>query len=123
MFIKENKLDVFFVTLNKSLERYSPTTMYKDYPISRDLFHWQSMSSTTQTSERGVRNIQHRSLGITPLLFVRHDGLDEYGETAPYCFLGPLEFQSADGERPISIVWRLVVPMPAALYEQTRVVA
>jgi hypothetical protein len=43
LYLPEHKFDVFFVTLNKSPERYSPTTMYQDYPLSRDLFHWQSM--------------------------------------------------------------------------------
>jgi hypothetical protein len=122
-FIKELKLDVFFVTLNKTLEHYSESTMYKDYPISRELFHWQSMASTRQDSERGRRNLRHVELGITPLLFVRTDRLDHVGETAPYLFLGPVDCVSFEGERPISITWRLRTPMPAGFFERARVVA
>jgi hypothetical protein len=31
MHMRERKLDVFFVTLQKSEDEYSPTTMYEDY--------------------------------------------------------------------------------------------
>jgi len=123
LYLEEHKFDVFFVTLNKSPDRYSPTTRYKDYPLSRELFHWQSMGNTRQQSVRGERHLRHRELGVTPLLFVRADADDEYGDTAPYCFLGPVELESFQGERPISVVWKLETPMPASLFEQSRVVA
>ena len=123
MFVKEHGFDVFFVTLTKSPDRYSPTTRYKDYPVSRDTFHWQSMSNTTPDSERGKRHIDHVQLGVTPLLFVRAEPEDSLGETTPFLFLGTLEYMSSEGERPISIMWRLLSPMPAAFFEHTRVVA
>ena len=40
-------VDVLFITLKKSEADYSPTTMYRDYPISPTLFHWESQSTTT----------------------------------------------------------------------------
>ena len=43
--LSEKQLDVFFVTLNKADKDYSPTTMYHDYSINENLFHWQSQSS------------------------------------------------------------------------------
>ena len=46
--LKERKMDVFFVTLQKSEDEYSPTTMYEDYLISQDQFHWQSHSNTSE---------------------------------------------------------------------------
>ena len=33
LYLAEKKLDVFFVTLNKSEKDYSPSTMYRDYSI------------------------------------------------------------------------------------------
>ena len=42
--------DVFFVTLNKADKDYSPTTMYNDYSINSELFHWQSQSTTAENS-------------------------------------------------------------------------
>lgn len=38
------KSDFFFVTLNKSEARFSPSTQYRDYAISRTLFHWETQS-------------------------------------------------------------------------------
>lgn len=49
------KVDLFFVTLNKSDKDYSPTTMYNDYSINDTLFHWQSQSTTSRESKTGQR--------------------------------------------------------------------
>ncbi|HET9872732.1 MAG TPA: DUF3427 domain-containing protein [Propionibacteriaceae bacterium] len=43
-------VDAFFVTLKKSEADYSPTTMYRDYPISPTLFHWESQNATSVAS-------------------------------------------------------------------------
>ena len=40
---------------------------------------------------------------------------------APYVFLGPADYVSYVGERPIAITWRLRLPMPAELFQQARV--
>ncbi len=119
--VQENALDALFVTTNKSEKRYSPSTMYRDYAISRDLFHWQSQSTTTATGKRGQRHIRHAELGVTPLLFVRSDAEDDLGATAPYLFLGPVTCEAAEGEKPINITWRLRHTMPAEAFEALRV--
>ena len=49
------KIDAFFVTLQKTEEEYSPTTMYEDYLIAHDQFHWQSQSNTSVQSPTGQR--------------------------------------------------------------------
>lgn len=120
-FDERTRCDVFFVTLQKAEKDYSPTTMYDDYALSTDEFHWQSQSRTTRFSKAGRRHVEHREQGITPLLFVRERRRDDRGETAPYVFLGPADLASWTGERPMSIVWRLRHPMRAALYEEMRV--
>src|SRR5699024_9953700 len=50
---KEEELDVFFTTLNKSEKDFSPSTLYEDYAINETLFHWQSQSNTTIQSPTG----------------------------------------------------------------------
>lgn len=67
--LPEKKLDVFMVTLNKSDKDYSPTTMYEDYSINEELFHWQSQNATSDTSSTGQRYINHRQMGTKVLLF------------------------------------------------------
>lgn len=111
--------DIFFVTLKKSEADYSPTTMYRDYPISPTLFHWESQSTTTVASPTGQRYINGTS---TVLLFVREQEKDEYG-TSPYLFLGPARYVSHSGERPIAITWELERPMPMDFFTQATIAA
>ena len=99
--------------MHKTEDHYSPTTMYRDYPISRELFHWESQSTTTQTSPTGRRYLDGAS---RVLLFVRERKSSAAG-TAPYLFLGPASLVEARGERPISITWRLAVPMPQKFFD------
>jgi len=68
---EETDSDLFFVTLEKTAEKYSPTTMYKDYAVSPELFHWESQSVTSQASPTGQRYINHRQRHSNILLFVR----------------------------------------------------
>lgn len=112
--LPEQRVDAFFITLHKTEALYSPTTMYEDYAISDQLFHWQSQSTTSADSSTGKRYIQHRAMGYTPLLFVR-EHRTRAGQAAPYAFLGPADYMSHEGSRPMSIVWRLRTPMPVRL--------
>ena len=114
------KLDVFFVTLNKTEESYSPTTMYEDYVVSDRLFHWQSQSTTSETAPTGQRYINHRGQGYTPLLFVRENRKQAGGLASPYALLGAADYVSHTGSRPMSITWRLRTPMPARLVREAR---
>ncbi len=112
--------DLFFVTLEKSEREYSPSTLYKDYAISPVLFHWESQSTTTQQSNTGQRYIHHRDRHGNILLFVRSRRKQD-GRTMPYTFLGLAHHVSHKGERPISFVWRLQIPMPADVFRQAKV--
>ena len=111
--------DIFFATLKKSEADYSPTTMYRDYPISPTLFHWESQSTTTVASPTGQRYLNSTS---HVLLFVRQEPFDEFG-TAPYLFLGPAHHLSNSGERPIAITWRLDHSMPSDFFNGATVAA
>lgn len=113
--VKDRKLDAFFVTLQKSEDEYSPTTMYEDYLISHDRFHWQSQSITAENSATGQRYIRHNEMGYTPLLFVRETKSLSSGIAAPYHYLGPCDYLSHTGSRPMSITWKLKYDVPARL--------
>jgi hypothetical protein len=118
-YAKSLPADLFFVTLNKTESHYSPTTMYDDYAISDELFHWQSQSTTPVSSPTGQRYIHHAKSFHTILLFVRED-TSRNGLTMPYTFLGPVDYVSHKGSRPISIVWRLRHKLPAKLSRNIR---
>jgi hypothetical protein len=115
---KSLQADIFFVTLNKT-KKYSPSTMYKDYAISEDLFHWQSQSTTSESSPTGQRYINHKSRFQSILLFVREDE-ERDGLTLPYSFLGPVDHLDHYGSRPITIIWRLRHKLPAKLIRYIR---
>jgi superfamily II DNA or RNA helicase len=108
------RADLFFVTLNKTESKYSPTTMYEDYAISDELFHWQSQSTTSTESPTGQRYIHHAERFQSILLFVREDE-KRAGLTMSYTFLGPADYVSHQGGRPMSIIWRLRHKLPARL--------
>jgi hypothetical protein len=105
-------VDALFVTLKKSEADYSPTTMYRDYPISPILFHWESQNATSVSSPTGQRYLTGTS---TVLLFCRIEHKAEF-DTAPYAFLGPASYVSHVGERPIAITWRLRHAMPSNFF-------
>lgn len=122
LWIPEARSDVFFVDLQKAERDYSPTTMYRDYAISRDLFHWESQSRQTPEQPSVQRYINHAKQGTNVLLCVREQRRGELG-AAPYHFLGPVDHVSHAGERPVAFTWRLRTPMPEALFEVARSVA
>jgi hypothetical protein len=114
--------DLFFVTLEKAEGHYSPTTMYRDYAISPDLFHWESQSTTSVQSPTGRRYLQHQAKSTHVFLFVRHRKHEE-GRTAAYISLGAAEYVSHQGSRPIAITWRLRKSMPDDFFREAKVAA
>ncbi|MBR3224438.1 MAG: DUF3427 domain-containing protein [Atopobiaceae bacterium] len=121
--IPDHSVDVLVNTLNKAEKDYSPTTMYQDYSISDRLFHWQSQSTTSEASPTGQRYIHHVQQGSNVALFVREYKKDSFGLTAPFCFLGLVDYRSHEGERPMSIVWSLREPIPARYLPKTNKLA
>ena len=114
--------DAFLITLQKSEADYSPTTMYRDYALSPTLFHWESQSSTSVSSRTGQRYLSHTANGTNILLFARQYKTDALG-TAPYFCLGPADYVSHTGDRPIAITWRLRHTMPSDTFLSASVVA
>lgn len=110
--LKEQKLDAFLFTVNKPEKAFKESTRYDDYGMSSTLFHWQSQNRTSIKSPTGQRYIHHAALGNTVLLFARIEQEASDKRAEPFLFLGPATYVSHEGDRPISIVWRLHVPMP-----------
>jgi len=119
IWLKDKGIDVFLLTLNKADKDYSPTTMYNDYSINEELFHWQSQSTTSETSPTGQRYIHHKEKGSKVLLFVREFKNDSFGNVSPYTFLGEATYVSHTGSKPMNITWRLEKPIPARFLKKT----
>ena len=105
--------DLLAFTLDKSAGSFSPTTRYRDYAISPELVHWESQSATALDSPTGRRYVSQRQSGTNVVLFARLSTADR----AFWC-LGPADYVSHQGERPIAITWRLRHPLPGDLYAQ-----
>ena len=117
---REQKTYALLMTFQKSEKDFSPSTMYQDYPVSRELIHWQSQNNTTLDSQAGRHLIGHDEAGYTILVFARLVK-QEFGVTMPFVYLGPSDIIDFHGERPITCHWKLAVPMPWDLYQAARV--
>jgi superfamily II DNA or RNA helicase len=122
LWVPQANSDVFFIDLHKSERDYSPTTMYRDFAINRELFHWESQSRQAPTQPSVQRYISHRERGSHVLLFVRERKTFELG-TQTFVFLGPVEYVEHVGEFPVQFTWQLPHPMPESLFETARSVA
>lgn len=115
----EIKAYVLLVTFQKTEREFSLSTMYADYPISRELLHWESQSTTAQHSVTGQNLIHHKDKDYTIMIFAR-DLKKRNGVTVPFTYLGPADLLSYESERPIKIVWRLKHPMAVEMFEENR---
>jgi len=116
--IKDQNIELLFVTLDKNERQFSPTTMYHDYAISETLFHWQSQNSARPDRGHGLEYIQHRKTGRRLFLFVREQSKDEYGRTLGFVNYGEVQYVSHTSSQPMSITWKLQAPMPHFMWHQ-----
>ena len=116
---KTKNIEILFVTLNKSEKDYSPGTLYDDFAISENLFHWQSQNIVSPESLRGQSYINHLINNKKILLFVRESNEDENGNTRGFVFLGECKFNGYYGSRPMSITWELSHSIPPFLWKDT----
>jgi len=121
-YVADLETDAFTFTVNKTPGRYSPQTMYRDHPLSRDRIHWESQNRTGVESGPGQRYLHHSERGSWILLFGRLEDDDEIGR-APFLFLGPATYESHLGSRPIAVTWRLHHPLPSAWFAAAGVLA
>jgi superfamily II DNA or RNA helicase/HKD family nuclease len=105
------KTELLFVTLDKS-EGYHDRIAYHDYAISAERFHWQTQNSAGPDTPGGRRYLESVTNGWQFQLFVRSRKGDAYRAC------GRLTLESAAGDRPMSIIWRLQIPLPSRLFRE-----
>ncbi|MDD2222220.1 MAG: DUF3427 domain-containing protein [Pseudomonas sp.] len=118
LMIEEQNIELLFVTLNKNEKQFSPSTMYHDYAMNEQLFHWQSQNSARPERGKGLSYIQHQAMGKRLFLFVREHSKDEYGATMGFVNFGEVAYVSHQGSQPMSITWQLNTPMPHFMWKQ-----
>jgi superfamily II DNA or RNA helicase/HKD family nuclease len=116
----DGRFDMLLVTLQKAAAA-KEHLRYRDFPLNERRFHWQSQAATTRDSRPGRRHLAPMQQGVTPLLFVRERADDRPGVTMGFRYFGPVEPDGDQGERPITIEWRLKYAMPHDAVEAGRV--
>lgn len=109
--LAHRKTELLFVTLDKS-EGYHDRIAYQDYAISAERFHWQTQNNAGPDTPSGRRYLESATNGWQFQLFVR----PRKGQAYRAC--GPVVLESAEGDRPMSIVWKLQVLLPARLFRE-----
>ncbi len=108
--------ELLFINLIKSEENFSPTTMYDDYAINENLFHWQSQNSAGPETPKGLSYLDHERNQKKILLFIREKNKDEFGNTQGYVFVGEANLRDHYGAKPMNIKWELNEPLPHFLW-------
>lgn len=121
-FVPEIDLDCFFVTLNKVEGDFSPSTRYRDYAESREVFHWESQNVDHENTTQGRRYLAQRRNGGEVLIAIREFAKDEFGKTAPFFIAGLADYIRHEGSKPLKIWWELREPMNPDLYRMASAV-
>ncbi len=111
-------LMLLFVTLDKT--GMQEEHRYEDAFLSPTEFRWQSQNRTTRDSKMGQIIQNHRAEGTAVHLFVRPTA-KVGGKTQPFIYCGELEFERWEGDKPITVWWRLATPAPASLRDELRI--
>ncbi len=109
--LTSRQTELLFVTLDKS-EGYHDRISYHDYAISAERFHWQTQNSAGPDTPSGRRYLESSTNGWQFQLFVRARKGDAYRAC------GRVTLESAEGDRPMSIVWKLEMPLPVRLFRE-----
>ncbi len=120
---EQTRVDALLVNLHKTERDFSPTTMYRDFALQPDLFHWESQNAATPETGMGRRYLTHAEQGSHVVLFVRDSPGDDVGPGAPFLCLGACTYVSHEGRKPIAITWKLRRPMPGETFRAASVVA
>lgn len=107
--IDDENIECLFVTLDK-VEGYHDRIAYRDYAISSEIFHWQTQNNAGPDTSAGRRYIESPQNGWRFFLFVREN------KGAAYCALGPATKVYIEGDRPMSLHWKLEIPLPMELF-------
>lgn len=113
-FVLRNDQIFLLVTLDKSSA--AAEHQYQDKFLSAELFQWQSQNRQHRGGNVERKIARHVELGISVHLFVRRTSKTE-GRAMPFIYCGKCEFVEWEGDRPITVRWRLTWPVPERWWE------
>jgi Domain of unknown function (DUF3427) len=101
------------VTLDK--QDHAETFKYRDQFLDAEIFQWQSQNRTSQPSADGQEIRLHGERHVPVHLFVRAEKKMPGGGAAPFVYCGDVTFVDWEGDKPITVRWRLPEPVPERL--------
>jgi len=111
-------LILLFVTLDKSGK--PEEHRYDDAFLSPTEFRWQSQNRTARDSKVGRMLQNHRADGTHVHLFVRPTA-KVGGKVQAFIYSGELEFDRWEGDRPITVWWRVSSAVPDEMRAALRI--
>jgi len=111
-YLKDLDLDMFFVNLNKDEKKFTETTRYKDFALSKEVFNWQSQNKDSEESTAGQRYINQRTSQHDVLFCVR-----EKSDGGAFKVLGLADYLSHKGSKPLEIQWQLRIPLDVETFD------
>lgn len=111
-------LILLFVTLDKVAQ--PSQHQYLDEFLTSESFQWQSQNRTTRDSTAGQLLTQVGTAPSEVHLFVR-PAAKVRGKTEKFTYCGLLRFDRWDGDKPITVWWKLTTRVPSALHRRLRV--
>jgi hypothetical protein len=108
-FVFRNEQIFLLVTIDKSAA--AAQHRYQDRFLSADLFQWQSQNRQHRGGAVEQKLARHVDLGIPVHLFARRTAKTD-GRATPFLYCGTCEFIEWQGDRPITVRWRLRNPLP-----------
>jgi superfamily II DNA or RNA helicase/HKD family nuclease len=112
------KTDLFFVTLNKVEKYFSTSVQYKDFAISKNLFHWESQNTTGPHTPTGARYINQSENGNQIVLAIRENKVDAMG-SAPFQLVGQSIVDSYEGSNPMQFKLQTLRDLPSNLLKSS----
>jgi hypothetical protein len=115
-FVNENKRLFLLVTLdNKGMvDNYQ----YADRFLSPELFQWHSQNRTKRDTPIGQKIKNHVEEDIAVHLFVRDRKKTPNGKAAPFVYCGDVDFVGWEGDKPITVQWKLLNSLSESLYRR-----
>lgn len=111
-YLKDLDLDLFFVNLNKDEKKFTETTRYKDFALSKEIFNWQSQNKDSEESTAGQRYLNQLASQHDVLFCVR-----EKSDGGAFKVLGLADYISHKGSKPLEIQWKLRIPLDVETYD------
>lgn len=118
-FVRRGDKTFLLVTLDKSTA--ADEHKYEDRFLSAREFQWQSQNQTRRESKAGGTIRDHKKLGIEVLLFIRQRSKTSNGKASPFVYCGSVDFVDWNGDKPITVNWRLREEVPLRMRSDLRV--